>query len=48
MNARIRINPIVEVDLREIKEYLAQDDEEIAVRIIREIYGAIEQLSYFP
>ena len=36
---KLRINPIVAEDLKNIKEYIAEDNEEMAVKTIQEIYA---------
>lgn len=41
---KLRINPVVAEDLKDIKEYIAEDNEEMAVRTIREIYAQIENI----
>lgn len=35
-------------DLKNIKEYIAEDNEEMAVKTIQEIYARIEDLQQFP
>ena len=35
---KLRINPIVVEDLKNIKQYIAEDNEELAVKTIQEIY----------
>ena len=45
---KLRINPIVAEDLRNIKEYIAEDNEEMAVKTIQEIYARIENIQQFP
>ena len=42
---KLRINPIVAKDLKNIKDYIAEDNEEYA---IKEIYGKFENLHMFP
>lgn len=37
---KLRINPLVAEDLTNIKEYIAEDNEEMAVKTIQEIYSA--------
>lgn len=34
---KLRINPIVAEDLKKIKEYIAEDNEEMAVKTIQDI-----------
>lgn len=45
---KLRINPIVAEDLKNIKEYIAEDNEEIVVKNIQEIYIRIENVQQFP
>ena len=45
---KLRINPIVEKDLKNIKDYIAEDNEEYAIKTIKEIYGKFENLQMFP
>ena len=45
---KLRINPIVAKDLKNIRDYIAEDNEEYAVKIINEIYGKFENLQMFP
>jgi len=45
---KLRINPVVAEDLRNIKEYIAEDNEEMAVKTIEEIYTQIEYIRQFP
>lgn len=45
---KLRINPIVAEDLRNIKEYITEDNEEMAVKTIQEIYTRIEHIQEFP
>ena len=45
---KLRINPIVVEDLKKIKEYIAEDNEEMAVKTIQEIYGRFEDIQQFP
>jgi toxin ParE1/3/4 len=45
---KLRINPIVAEDLRSIKEYIAEDNEEMATKAIQEIYARIENIQQFP
>lgn len=44
---KLRINPIVAEDLKNIREYIAEDNEEMAVKTIQEIYARIEIYSNF-
>ena len=45
---KLRINPIVAKDLKNIRDYIAEDNEEYAAKIIKEIYGKFENLQMFP
>lgn len=45
---KLRINPIVAEDLKNIKEYIAEDNKEMAVKTIQEIYARIENIQQFP
>ena len=44
----LRINPIVAKDLKNIRDYIAEDSEEYATKTIKEIYGKFENLQMFP
>ncbi|GAB6179462.1 type II toxin-antitoxin system RelE/ParE family toxin [Desulfotomaculum defluvii] len=48
MKYKIRINPMAISDVQEIKEYIAQYNSEIALRIGNNLYSAIEKLADFP
>ena len=45
---KLRINPIVAKDLKNIRDYIAEDSEEYAAKKIKEIYGKFENLQMFP
>lgn len=45
---KLRINPIVVNDLRSIHEYIAEDSEKNADRLVTELYGKFENLQLFP
>lgn len=45
---KLRINPIVAKDLKNIRDYIAEDNEEQAIKTIKEIYGKFENLQTFP
>ena len=45
---KLRINPIVAKDLKNIRDYIAEDNEEYATKTIREIYGKFKNLQMFP
>lgn len=44
---KLRINPLVAADLRGIFDYIAEDNQEYAVKTIQEIYGKFENLQKF-
>ena len=46
--SKLRINPIVAKDLKNIKDYIAEDNEEYAAKTIKEIYDKFENLQMFP
>ncbi|MDO4545170.1 MAG: type II toxin-antitoxin system RelE/ParE family toxin [Bacillota bacterium] len=45
---KLRINPIVISDLKAIRDYIAEDNEEAARRTIEEIYTGFENIQRFP
>lgn len=45
---KLRINPLVAEDLKNIKEYIAEDNEEMAVKTIHGIYTRIENIQQYP
>ena len=45
---KLRINPVVVNDLKNIRDYIAEDSEAYAVKTIEEIYGKFENLQMFP
>ncbi|MBO5033650.1 MAG: type II toxin-antitoxin system RelE/ParE family toxin [Lachnospiraceae bacterium] len=45
---KLRVNPLVAEDLKNINEYIAEDNEEMAVKTIQEIYNQIENIQQFP
>lgn len=45
---KLRINPIVVEDLKNIRDYIAEDNEEYAAKTIKAIYGKFENLQLFP
>ena len=45
---KLRINSIVAQDLKNIRDYIAEDNEEYAAKTINEIYGKFENLKIFP
>ena len=45
---KLRINPVVVRDLKNIQEYIAEDNEEYAIKAIKEIYDKFQNLQLFP
>lgn len=45
---KLRINPLVADDLKEIRDYIAEDNEEYAAKTIQEIYSKFENIQMFP
>ena len=45
---KLRINPIVAKDLKNIRDYIAEDSETYAAKTIKAIYGKFENLQMFP
>lgn len=45
---KLRIFPVVAKDLKDIRDYIAEDNEEYATKTIREIYGKFENLQMIP
>ena len=45
---KLRINPVVAKDLKDIRDYIAEGNEEYAVKTVKEIYGKFENLQLFP
>ena len=39
---KLRINPLVASDLKEIRDYIAEDNVEYAAKTIKEIFGKFE------
>ena len=44
---KLRINPIVVKDLKNIRDYIAEDNEAYAAKTIKEIYGKFEKIQIF-
>ena len=44
---KLRITPIVAKDLKNIRDYIAEDNEEYAAKTMKEIYGKFENLQMF-
>ena len=45
---KLRINPLVVTDLKEIRNFIAEDNVEKAVETIDKIYGKFENIQLFP
>ena len=45
---KLRINPLVVNDLKEIRDYIAEDNEKYAAKTIQEIYNKFENIQTFP
>ena len=45
---KLRINPMVAKDLKNMRDDIAEDNEEYAAKTIKEIYGKFENLQMFP
>ena len=45
---KLRINPLVATDLKEIRDYIAEDNAEYAAKTIKEIYCKFENIQMFP
>lgn len=45
---KLQINPLVAADLKEIRNFIAEDNIEKAVETIDKIYGKFENIQLFP
>lgn len=45
---KLRINPLVVSDLKDIRNYIAEDNVEKATETIEKIYGKFENIHLFP
>ena len=45
---KLRINPLVVADLKDIRDFIAEDNAEKAVETVDEIYGKFENIQLFP
>lgn len=45
---KLRINPLVAIDLKAIKDFIAEDNEDKALETIQEIYLQFENIQQFP
>ena len=45
---KLRINPLVVADLKDIRDFIAEDNVEKAIQTVEEIYGKFENIQLFP
>ena len=45
---KLRINPLVVTDLKDIRDFIAEDNVEKAMETVDEIYGKFENIQLFP
>lgn len=45
---KLRINPLVVADLKDIRDFIAEDNVEKALETVEEIYGKFENIQLFP
>lgn len=45
---KLRVNPLVVTDLKEICDYIAEDNAEYVEKMIKEIYGKFVNIQMFP
>jgi len=45
---KLRINPLVVTDLKNIRDFIAEDNGEKAVETVNEIYGKFQNIQLFP
>jgi len=45
---KLRINPLVAADLKSIKGFIAEDNPDMAIKTIQEIYSQFESIQQFP
>ena len=45
---KLRINPLVVTDLKDIRDFIAEDNAEKAVKTVNEIYAKFENIQLFP
>lgn len=45
---KLRMNPLVATDLKEIRDYIDEDSPEYAAKTIKEIYVKFENIQMFP
>lgn len=45
---KLRINPLVVTDLKDIRDFIAEDNAEKALETVNEIYGKFDNIQLFP
>ena len=45
---KLRISPLVVADLKDIRDFIAEDNVEKALETVEEIYGKFENIQLFP
>lgn len=45
---KLKINPLVVVDLKSIRDYIAEDNPDMAVKTVQDIYSQFEYIQQFP
>ena len=45
---KLRINPLVAADLKVIKDFIAEDNEDKALETVQELYRQFENIQQFP
>ena len=45
---KLRINPLVAVDLKAIKDFIAEGNEDKALETVQEIYSQFENIQQYP
>ena len=45
---KLRINPLVAVDLKVIRNFIAEDNDDKALKTVQEIYRQFESIQQFP
>ncbi len=48
MMIKVRINSLVVEDLKKIKEFIAEDNPEMAIKTVQEIYSKFENIQQHP
>jgi len=45
---KLRINPLVAADLKNMKDFISEDNPDMALQTIRQIYNKFENIQQFP